>query len=264
MTKYNKYNNILSMIEKHIIVDGLNINYYHSEKFDREKAVVFLHGWQSEARHLQKIFEEADNYIAIDLPGFGGSDLSKEIWGVGEYAVFLRKFFEKMGIVMPVLIGHSFGGSVIIKYIASGEEAKKLILIASVGIRDKSVKIIIYKIMAKFFKMIFSLPLFNLLREKARNHFYTLIDAEDYLNAGVLVKNYKKIISEDLQEEMKKIEIETILIWGKDDQATPLKNGRLLKKLIKNSKLFVVEKAGHFVFLDNEKEFQRIFKSILC
>lgn len=247
------------MIQKELILDNLKINYYQSEGFN-ENALVFLHGWQSQALHLKNIFSNSNNFIAIDLPGFGISEIPKEIWSLKSYAGFLKDFLIKLNIKNPILVGHSFGGSIIIKYCAHGGVVKKIILIAAAGIRKRRITILIYKIIAKIFKAVFSLPILNLIKERARKNFYKIIDSEDYLNAGPLEESYKKIISEDLSEDLKKINTEAILIWGENDRDTPLKNGRLMSGLLKNSKLFIIKNAGHFPFLDQKEEFNKIFQ----
>ena len=77
------------MREKQVIINGLNINYFQSEDLKKEEVVVFLHGWGSRAAHLKSVFENLPNFVALDLPGFGGSDLPLSPWGVSEFAIFL-------------------------------------------------------------------------------------------------------------------------------------------------------------------------------
>jgi pimeloyl-ACP methyl ester carboxylesterase len=247
------------MVRRKIIVDDLYIAYYQSDTLNKENALIFLHGWGSESLHLKNIFETVDNYVAVDLPGFGKSELPKSVWSVGDYADFLKAFLDKLEIKSPTLVGHSFGGSIIIKYLAEKGVAKKVILISSSGIRKGGVRIYIWKMLAKMAKVIMSLPGLDKFRDRLRSKFYKAIDAEDYIEAGKLTESYKKIIREDLKENMKKINTETVLIWGKEDKATPLEQGITMKKLIKNSRLDIIKNAGHFSFVDQPGEFNKIF-----
>jgi pimeloyl-ACP methyl ester carboxylesterase len=247
------------MQKKQVIIDNLSINYYQSEKLESKGTLIFLHGWGSEAMHLKSIFKKFDNFIALDWPGFGGSDLPSQNWSVPEYENLLKKFLQKLEIQNPVLIGHSFGGSVIIKHLAENNPVKKAILISSSGIRRQGIKIFAYKIIAKIFKVILSVPGLHFFKDKFRKKFYKIIDSEDYINAGKLTENYKKIIRADLSEDMKKIENKVSLIWGEKDSATPISQGRQMNELIKNSKLTIIKNAGHFSFLHQPEEFNRIF-----
>ncbi len=251
------------MQEKNIIIGGLKVRYYQSEKLDRDSTVVFLHGWKSQGAHFGNALDNCSNFIAIDLPGFGGSERPKEIWGLIDYADFLRDFLEKLEIRSPILAGHSFGGSVIAKYAAKGNGAKKLILIDAAGIRKRGAKIFVYKFGAKIVKLFLCLPGIKIFRTKIRKKFYQLIDSEDYLEAGEMTEIYRKVISEDISSDLEKIKQEAVLIWGKDDGATPLWQAELMHKLIKNSKLHVIENAGHYVFLDQPEKFNKVLEESL-
>lgn len=247
------------MVPKDIIIGGLRIHYVEGGQSGHSDVKVFLHGWKSEALHLKSIYQGYDNYIALDWPGFGKSDAPGEPWSISDYAEMLKSFLDKLGIANPVLIGHSFGGSVIIKYCALGYPARKAILIGSSGIREKTLKKKVYKVFAKTGKAVFQLPVISKAYGHVRKKFYQSIDSEDYLTAGALVESYKRIISEDLQEDMKKIKIPVRLIWGEKDDASPLEYGRRMNALINHSRLDIIPGAGHFCFLDKPEEFRQVF-----
>jgi pimeloyl-ACP methyl ester carboxylesterase len=247
------------MQEKQAIIAGLNINYFQSDNLKGDGAVVFLHGWGSRAVHMKSLFENLPNFVALDLPGFGGSDLPPAPWGVTEFADFLENFLAKFEIKKPILVGHSVGGSIIIKYLTGGGTAKKAILIASAGIRKRGLKIFAYKIVTKIFKLIFLLPGLNIFKDKIRKKFYSAIDSVDYIEAGEMTESYKKIIHDDLTEDLQKVKIPTVLIWGEKDQDTPLWQAKLMQEKIVGSKLFVIPGAGHFSFIDRPREFAEIF-----
>lgn len=71
-----------------------------------------------------------------------------------------------------------------------------------------------------------------------------------------------KIVKEDLKKDMKKIKIDTYLIWGKNDQVTPYKDGIIINKLIKNSKLYTLD-TDHFSYINKEKEVTNIINNII-
>ena len=55
--------------------------------------------------------------LILDLPGFGQSDEPKEIWNIFDYAEMVNYFVKELKINDPILIGHSFGGRVAIKFL---------------------------------------------------------------------------------------------------------------------------------------------------
>ena len=248
---------------KNIIIQGLNIRYYQSEKLSAVEPLIFLHGWGSEAAIFGKVLEKCGNFLAMDLPGFGGSEIPQTAWSLSDYAYFISDFFKKVNIKNPIIAGHSFGGSIGIKYSSEYNNVRKLILIGSAGIRKKTVKKNILYTFSKIFGIIWYLPFIRLIKESARKFFYKTINSEDYINAGALAETYKKIINEDLSEDLEKIDIPAILIWGENDIDTPIENAKLMSKLLRNSHLYVISNAGHYVFLDNVAEFEHIFLSNL-
>ncbi len=247
------------ILRKAVIVDGLHITYYQNGVFSPDRPFVFLHGWGSQSLCFRKTLENCSNGIAIDLPGFGGSDIPSSIWSINEYSVFLRDILEKLRIRDFILVGHSFGGSIAIKYAATFGNARKLILIGSAGIRRKTLKTRTWHFFSKVFGPFLQLPFLRVFREGVRKKLYAFIGSEDYIQAGPLTDIYGKIIREDLSEDMSKVNIPTVLVWGENDQDTPLEDGYRMHSLIRGSRLRVIKNAGHYVFLDNETEFERIF-----
>lgn len=251
------------MQKKNIIVRNLNIQYYQSESIDKNNALVFLHGWGSHALHFRHTLEKCENVVAVDLPGFGGSQASQAPWSLSDYTDFIQEFLKKTDIKNPILAGHSLGGSIGIKYCVKYNDVRKLILIGSAGIRKKTAKKYFYLVFAKIFGIIFSLPGIKTYKERIRQGFYKAIDSEDYINAGALSGTYQKIISEDIREDIKAVNVPTVIIWGEDDKETPLEDGKLMKELIRGSKLYIIPEAGHYTYLDDEKAFEEIFLSSL-
>ena len=72
-----------------------------------------------------------------------------------------------------------------------------------------------------------------------------------------------KVINENLKSQLSKIKVETLIIWGKDDQATPYSDAILMKNKIKNSGLVTFENVGHFPYLERKKQFNRVIASFL-
>ena len=114
-------------------VCGLNINYTERGEGD---LVVLLHGWGSNITLFEQaiaILERKYKVVAMDMPGFGESEEPKEPWCVDDYVDFLLEFLEDYKPDKVTLLGHSFGGRVIIK-LCSRElpfEVEKVILVGA-------------------------------------------------------------------------------------------------------------------------------------
>ncbi len=239
-----------------IILNNLLINYYFllpdKQSF---KTLVFLHGWGVDSRLWFKIIPELINknysLYFLDLPGFGLSQVPNTIYSVDDYKTIVYEFVKKLGLKKINLIGHSFGGRITIKMASENPEfLEKVVLVDTAGIvtasKIKKMSALIAKVIGPIFKPNFMQPL--------RKKFYLLIGSE-YLENKKLSKIFSKVVSENLTRLLIRIKKPALIIWGKNDRITPLYYGQLMNKLIPKSKLIVFEKAGHFSFIDQPKEF---------
>lgn len=220
------------------------------------KPVLLLHGWGDSAAGLQNVIDNlAKKYdvIALDLPGFGASeDPKNQPWGVDTYAKFVGSFLDKLNITnLYAIIGHSNGGSIAIWGIAnSAFNANKLVLLAAAGIRNQSKKPLHKKLAFNTAKTISKL-LPTQLQSNIRKNVYQK-SGSDIFVAPHLEPSFRLLVSQDMREFSKLINIPTLLIYGQNDTATPVAYGEIYNKNITNSRLVVVENAGHFVHIDAE------------
>lgn len=228
--------------------------------------ILFLHGWMDSLRTFDKLISEFGvgwRVIRVDLPGFGQSEMPKKAWSLNDYAQFVKDFIDKLGIQADVLIGHSFGGRIIIKSVAEDViKAKKIVLIASAGVVKTYAFRNFFKILAKIGKVLSLIPPLIFWRQKLRQKLYEQTNS-DYLKAGALKETFLKIITEDLKFAASRIKSPVLLIWGSYDKETPLVDGEHLSKLIGGSELKVIANAGHFVHKEKPKEVVQLIEEFL-
>lgn len=226
------------------------------QKVGKGKDLILLHGWKQDVSTWWPLVDLLKGHFTlwlVDLPGFGKSENPKKIWGMEEYTNFVAQFIKDNKLKKPAVLGHSFGGSVAIKLASNYPYlVSKIILEASSGIRPKpTLKNKLSKSIAKIIKV---LPNMFSSKELLRLWFYKTIQS-DYLEAGDLKESFKKILTQDLTNDAKKIPHETLIIWGENDKTVPLKRGLTLYHLIKNSQIEVMEETGHTPHLKNSVQF---------
>ncbi len=250
-----------------IETDGYNICY--KKTGEGPDTVVILQGWGTDLGaydSIADILKDKYTVIQFDFPGFGGSDEPKEPWNVDAYADFFCKLMEKLDVKKATLIGHSYGGRVIIKLAARDNipfEIKNIVLIDSAGIMPKRsfaqrMNIKRYKILKKILNMKLVYALFPELIDDWRSR----QGSADYRNASDMMKKCMVMaVNEDLTELLPKIKQETLLIWGDKDTATPIGDAKIMDEKIPDSGLAVIQGAGHFSFLEKPAVFRGIMKS---
>lgn len=238
------------------------------------RPVILLHGWGASAKAFDPIcafLEKHFTTYALDLPGFGDSPEPPAPWGLAEYTALVHAFIKHFNLEKPILIGHSFGGRIIIK-LAGGESPLgappplgKIVLIDSAGIRPR--RSLSYHVRVRSFKTIrciLELPILRSfstgLLQRARAHF----GSSDYRNASDIMRQAMvKAVNEDLTHLLPNIKSSTLLIWGEADTATPITDARLMEKQIPDAGLVVFKGAGHWAYLERLGEFLVVLDSFL-
>ncbi|HSW37502.1 MAG TPA: alpha/beta hydrolase [Candidatus Saccharimonadales bacterium] len=231
------------------------------------KLVLLLHGWGDNLHSFDDLKAKLSRQyqvVVLDLPGFGNSQPPLKVWGLDDYAKFVRQFLEKLGLPQPyAIIGHSNGGALAIRALATEElKAKRLVLIAASGIRNtQRFKKLSLKIVAKTGKATtFWLP--GRYRQVLRKKLYGTIGS-DMLVAPNLQETFKKTVRQDVRADAAKLKLPTLLIYGDQDQAVPLQDGQIYHRLIKGSELKVVEGAGHFAHHDQPEVVAKAIEEFL-
>ena len=196
--------------------------------------LVILHGWGSDlARWRPLVNKLKDAGLKVVLPGLP----KDKVRSTADFSDWLN---QKTKTLAPFyLAGHSFGGQVAINFAASYPgRVKKLILISSAGIRRRSLKSLLILPLAKLFK--------GLVSQKIKPFLYRLIGETDYIKASPVMKETMKLIlKEDQQENLKKITLPTLLLWGERDRYTPLDQAKLMQSALSNSQLVIFPGGKH-------------------
>ncbi len=142
------------------------------------------------------------------------------------------------------MLGHSFGGGLASKIaIKHAQDIEKLFLVSAACIRKKTAKKSLFAKISKIIKIFRFLPYYNFFRKAV---YKFIIKKSDYFYVeGVMRETYLNMVSEDLSLHLSFIKVPTVIIWGDKDDATPIEDGRLIARQIKNSKFVVMPEAGH-------------------
>lgn len=246
-------------------IGDILVNYFMKGNSSEEETVVMLHGWGANIG----LFDAAADFIALrynvvapDMPGFGETPEPPHAWTVDEYTDFVIEFIRKLGLKRVILLGHSFGGRVIIKLVNRKDlpfEVTRLILVDAAGIRpEKTKKQENKEKLMKVGKKLLAVSPKLLLA------FQKFVGSADYKAATPLMREVLvNVVNEDLSHLLPSITQETLLVWGTLDTATPIKDAEKMEELIPEAGLARIEGVGHYSFLENAPLFNSIMEAYL-
>jgi non-heme chloroperoxidase len=256
--------------------DGTEIFY---KDWGEGQPVVFSHGWplNADAWDDQAMLVASNGFRAIahDRRGHGRSSQSWNGNELDTYADDLAELFEALDLNDAILVGHSTGGGEVTRYIGrhgTSRVAKALLLSA------------IPPLMLKTDANPEGTPIeaFDQIREglsKDRSQFYKDLSAPFYganregstVSQGVRdafwlwsmqvglkgVYDCVEAFSEtDLTEDLKKIDVPTLIVHGDDDQIVPIgASAQKSAKLVTDSTLKIYPRAPHGLFATRKDEF---------
>lgn len=258
-----------------LIVDGAELFY---KEWGSGQPVVFSHGWplNSDAFEDQMFFLASRGYrcIAADRRGHGRSSQPWIGTNMDQYADDLNDLIEKTFAKDAILVGHSTGGGEVVRYIGrhGTKRVSKVVLIGAVA-----------PLMLKTPSNPGGLPIeaFNQIRESIltdRSQFFKDLAMQFYgynrpgakVSEGVInnfwhqgmmasfeaAYNCVKVFSEtDLTEDLKKIDVPTLILHGSDDQIVPIADSALLSaKIIPKATLKVYPGAPHGMFTTHKEQ----------
>ena len=218
--------------------------------------MLFLHGYLSSKEAFARqigYFSKFYRVTALDFVGFGKSQPLQTPFSVGDYAAWLNEVTALLHLRRPCVVAHSFGCRVAVKAAALYPDLfDKIVLTGAAGVVLKRgvkyrVKVGAYRLVKKF------APAF------AERNFGS---AEYRTLSPIMRESYKKIVNEDLRSCAARTRNSVLIIQGKRDSVTTMKEAQAYLAAFPNATLRVID-GGHFAFVDQPLAFNLITEEFL-
>lgn len=210
--------------------------------------LYIVHGWTYKPEPWEEVIDELKK-AKIDaellrVPGLGTQ--SDDVFSIDDYVKWAAAHIPKGSIAL----GHSNGGRILLNLLQQkgSDYLGGLILFDAAGIYEPSLKNDIMRKMSKVFSPLKKSKL-------ARKAVHKVLGVHDYNDASEnMKKTLTNMLDSDKNLDISGITTKTMLVWGSDDRMTPLRQGKKMHELLKNSKLTVKEGWRHSHYLKSTKE----------
>jgi len=247
--------------------DGTEIFY---KDWGRGQPIVFHHGWplSSDDWDAQMMFfvEQGYRVVGIDRRGHGRSSQVSDGHDMDHYAADAAAVVEHLDLRNAVHIGHSTGGGEVTRYVGrhgEGRVAKAVLMSAVPPLMLKTpsnpggLPIEVFDgwrnslaaNRAQFFRDVPSGPFYGFNRPGAKPLEGVI---ENWWRQGMMggakahYDSIKAFSETDFNEDLKSIDVPTLVMHGDDDQIVPYKDAALLSvKLLKNGTLKIYPGFPH-------------------
>lgn len=236
-------------MERIVVINGAKVNIIEKGS---GAPVLILHGWGSNASSwkgvIDKLSKENFRAFAVDFPGFGKSPEPSPEWGLSNYTSLIHQLIKELDIENCVLVGHSFGCRVGINLVAEHpSDVNLLVLCGAAGIdRHYNMKTSIIFHLSRIGNFLFSIKGLRFLKKYAQKGLYFLARRRDYYRASNTMKKVMaKVIEVELKDLLPKIQQPTLLLWGDQDNVTPVSDAHFAHSIIPKSEIVVLDGYGH-------------------
>ncbi|WP_291125174.1 alpha/beta fold hydrolase [Flavobacterium sp. UBA6031] len=239
------------------------------------RPIVLIPGWPLSDDMYEYQYNDLMNshfrVIGITLRGFGKSSKPYTAYNYDVHALDIKRVLDKLDVKDAVLCGFSMGGAIAISYLSlyGSSRVSKLVLAGAAA------------------------PIWTQREDFPYNLTQSAVDdliALNYKDRPLLLANFAKIFSAtetslnkgiskwlngmglvasahataqclyalrdtDLRNDLKKIDIPTLIMHGKKDKICSFDLAEQSKKLLSDARLIAFEHSGHSLFLEETRKF---------
>lgn len=241
------------------------------------RPIVLIHGWPLSDEMFEYQYNDLINggfrAIGITLRGFGKSDKPYGTYNYDIHASDIKKVLSKLDIKDAVIVGFSMGGAIAIRFVSAykGTHVSKLVLCGAAAPSWTQRKDFPYNLPKSAVDDLIKLNYKD--RPKLLSDFAKILSAtETSLNEGIgswlngiclSASSYATaqcliaLRDTDLRNDLKKIEIPTLIMHGRKDKICSFDLAEQMKAEISNSHIVAFENSGHSMFLEETEKFNR-------
>jgi pimeloyl-ACP methyl ester carboxylesterase len=264
------------------VVRGARVNYV---EMGEGPPVVLIHGlsgcWQNWLENIPHLAKR-HRVVAVDLAGFGESELPHEEISIPGYGRFIDAFLGEIALEKGALVGNSMGGFIAAETaISHPSRVEKLVLVSAAGLVSLSkARLHMLERAARLFHPATAALLArreHLVRRPGlrRAMLYGVAKYPERLapelcwevasGAGKpgFLDALAAILAYDFRDRLPELSVPTLIVWGSDDRVVPVAGAHEYERLIPGGRCEIFEDTGHVPMLERPARFNQLVEEFL-
>jgi pimeloyl-ACP methyl ester carboxylesterase len=247
----------------------------HYETYGRGHPVILLHGWLGSWGLWQETMTYLGQYYrtyALDFWGFGESGKKRETYRVQDFISLVDQFMDKMGIAQAPLVGHSMGGTVSLSTAIQHPTRVSKVVVVGSPIHGSSLALMLKLAGIRSIAWLLFL-LFPLFRGGMRvaspficgdPRFPDMMDRDlSKTTLESFLISISTLRKTDLRPHLAQVRVPVMGMYGDRDNIVHPRQWKPLTAGVGHARIERYPKAGHFIMLDDPKNFQQTLKDFL-
>ncbi len=247
--------------------------------------VLFIHGlggnWQSWLENIPWVAQNR-RAVAMDLPGFGGSEMPADRISISAYGRWLDELCGDLGIERAAVVGNSMGGFIGAELaMFRAERVDRLVLIGPVGISSTNIQ---RRPLVTGARLATGLAAYAagqsraiVARPRLRHLAFSLVlrhptllrpDLLHEIMAGTgapgFVPALDALLYYDFTDRLPEVKCPTLLVWGAKDTLVPVEDADEFERLIPDARTVVFDDTGHMPMAERPVEFNELLRRFLA
>jgi pimeloyl-ACP methyl ester carboxylesterase len=251
--------------------------------------IVWIHGlsgcWQNWLENLPH-FARTHRCIAMDLPGFGASEMPAEKITITADAAAVDELLQTLGVTRATIVGNSMGGFIGAELaIRFGTSVEKLVLVSAAGLTIEHQRNERLLTLLRRGASILTLGAGWLAwksdalarRPRSRRALFNIVAAHPELLPAPLIAEQLRgsgkpgfidaldaLTDYPIRDRLADIVAPTLVVWGTDDLLVPVRDAWTFGELIPDARVVVFEETGHVAMLERPAAFNALVEGFLA
>jgi pimeloyl-ACP methyl ester carboxylesterase len=248
--------------------------------------LLCIHGWSSNWQiFLLNIaaFMRTHRCLALDLPGFGASEMPAESITIQGYAKTVDAVCDALGVERVSVIGNSMGGFIGAELALSFDtRVDRLVLVSAAGLSTEHLaqtpSVVLARLVTAGFPYTRRFESAVVRRPRLRRaamqwvvrypeKLSVPLTQELVLSFGRpgFVPALKALLEYSYRDRLAAIEIPVLIVWGRNDLLVPVGDAERYRRLIgDNARVVIFEDTGHAPMIERPTRFNELVRGFLA